>query len=158
MDSGGLFSPDYAKTRFSARLLDGRQLKHHASVFWVTGWQASWEGKLKGLDFLVKVLRRGNFYLCTNGVKLSRHQMLETYAIRHNTEETFRGLQQELGWQGHRHHERDKLAAHLALGFLSYALIESHPPQQKMTFYQYRRKLISGAITPDLSPLAGLAA
>lgn len=81
MDSGGLLSPDYAKTRFSARLLDGRQLKHHASVFWVTGWQASWEGKLKGLDFLVKVLRRGNFYLCTNGVKLSRHQMLENASL-----------------------------------------------------------------------------
>jgi hypothetical protein len=134
------------------RLLDGRQLKHHGSVFWVK------EGKLKGLGFLVKVLRRGNFYLCTNAVKLSKHQMLEIYAVRPNIEETFRGLQQELGWQGHRHHKRQKLAAHLALGFLSYALIEFHRPQQKMTFYQYRRKLISGSITPDLSPLAGLAA
>ncbi|GIW24532.1 MAG: transposase [Meiothermus sp.] len=135
------------------RLLDGRQLRHHESPFWVK------EGKLKGIGFLVKVLRRGNFYLCTNAVKLSRHQMLETYAIRSNIEEAVRGLQQELGWQGHRHHKRDKLTAHLALGFLCYALIEFHRTRMKqpVTFYQYRRKLISGAITPDLSPLAQLA-
>jgi putative transposase len=84
----------------------------------------------------------------------------EIYRIRPNIEEAFRGLQQELGWQGHRHHKREKLAAHLALGFLSYALIEFHRtrPNHKMTFYQYRRKLISGSITPDLSPLLELAA
>ena len=86
--------------------------------------------------------------------------MLTAYALRPNIEEVFPGLQQELGWQGHRHHKRDKLTAHLALGFLSYALIEFHRTRLKhpMTFYQYRRKLISGSITPDLSPLAQLAA
>lgn len=104
------------------------------------------------------MLRRGNFYLCTNAVKLPERQMLEAYRIRPNIEEAFRGLQQELGWQGHRHHKRDKLATHLALGLLSYALIEFHRPRHKMTFYQYRRKLISGSITPDLSPIAQLAA
>lgn len=136
------------------RLLDGRQLKHHGSPFWVK------EGKLKGLGFLVKVLRRGNFYLCTNATELPKHQILEIYRIRPNIEEAFRGLQQELGWQGHRHHKREKLAAHLALGFLSYALIEFHRSRSnhKMTFYQYRRKLISGAIPPDLSPLLEFAA
>lgn len=136
------------------RLLDGRQLKHHGSPFWVK------EGKLKGLGFLVKVLRRGNFYLCTHATELPKHQILEIYRIRPNIEEAFRGLQQELGWQGHRHHKREKLAAHLALGFLSYALIEFHRSRSnhKMTFYQYRRKLISGAIPPDLSPLLEFAA
>ena len=84
--------------------------------------------------------------------------MLEAYAVRPHIEEAFRGLQQELGWQGHRHHKRYKLAAHLALGFLSYALIEFHRLRHKMTFYQYRRKLISGSIAPDLTPLAQLAA
>jgi len=84
--------------------------------------------------------------------------MLTIYRIPPNIEEVFRGLQQELSWQGHRHHKPDKLAAHLALGFLSFALIEFHRPLHKLTFYQYRRKLISGAITPDLSPLAQLAA
>jgi hypothetical protein len=134
------------------RVLNGRQIKHHGSPFWVK------EGKLNELRFLVKVLRRGNFYLATNAIKLSKEQMLTIYRIRPNIEEVFRGLQQELGWQGHRHHKRDKLAAHLALGLLCFALIEFHRPKLKMTFYQYRRKLISGAITPDLSPLAQLAA
>ncbi|WP_337867807.1 hypothetical protein [Meiothermus sp.] len=117
-------------------------------------------GKLKGLGFLVKVLPRGNFYLATNAVRLSKEQILAAYKLRPNTEELFRGLQQELGWQGHRHHKRDRLAAHLALGFLAYALIEFNRtrPKQTMTFYQHRRKLISYSITPDLSPLAQIAA
>lgn len=106
------------------------------------------------------MLRRGNFYLATNALRLSKEQMLAAYKLRPNIEEVFRGLQQELGWQGHRHHKRDKLAAHLALGLLSYALIEFHRtrPKKKLTFYQYRRKLISGTISPDLSPLHRLAA
>lgn len=134
------------------RVLNGRQIKWHGSPFWVK------EGKLNELRFLVKVLRRGDFYLCTNAIKLSQEQMLQIYRIRPNIEEVFRGLQQELGWQGHRHHKRDKLAAHLALGLLCFALIEFHRPKHKLTFYQYRRKLISGSITPDLSPLAQLPA
>ncbi len=134
------------------RVLNGRQIKHHGSLFWVK------EGKLKELRFLVKVLLRGNCYLATNAIKISKQQMLTIYRIRPNIEETFQGLQQELGWQGHRYHKRHKLAAHLALGLLCFALIEFHRPKHKMTFYQYRRKLISGSITPDLSPLAHLAA
>jgi hypothetical protein len=136
------------------RLLDNGQLKQHGSPFWVK------EGKLKGLGFWVKVLGRGNFYLATNALRLSKEQMLTAYKLRPNIEEVFRGLQQELGWQGHRHHKRDKLAAHLALGFLSFALIEflRTRPKQPVTFYQYRRKLISGQITPDLSPLQQSAA
>ncbi len=136
------------------RLLDGCQLKHHGSTFWVK------KGKLKGLGLLVKVLRRGNFYLATNAVRLSKEHLLKAYKLRSSIEEAFRGLQQELGWQGHRHH-RDKLAAHLALGLLSHALIEFHRTRQtgqKLTFYQYRRKLISGSLTPDLSPLLQVAA
>lgn len=84
--------------------------------------------------------------------------MLQIHRIRPNIEELFRGLQQELGWQGHRNHKRGKLAAHLALGLLAYVMIEFHGPKHKMTFYQYRRKLICGTITPDLSPLVQIAA
>lgn len=110
------------------------------------------------LGFWVKALRRGDFYLANNALKLSKEQMAEIYRIRPNIEELFGGLQQELGWQGHRHHKRDQLTAHPALGFLGYALIEFHHPKHKMTAYQYRHKLLSGSITPDLSPLAQLAA
>jgi len=69
-------------------------------------------------------------------------------------------LQQELGWQGQRQHKRETLVAYLALGLHSYALIEYHrnQPGCMLTFYQYRCKLISGSITPDLSPLLKIAA
>ena len=136
------------------RVLDGRQLRYHGSPFWVK------EGKLRGIGFLVKVVRRGRYYLCTNALRLSKEQVWRYYRLRCNIEEVFRGLQQELGWQGQRHHKREKLAAHLALGLLSYALIEyhRHQPGCNLTFYPYRRKLISGSITPDLSPLLELAA
>ncbi|GIW26506.1 MAG: hypothetical protein KatS3mg069_2773 [Meiothermus sp.] len=50
--------------------------------------------------------------------------MREVYGLRQGIEEIFRGLQQELGWVGHRHWRRAKLLAHLALGLVAYGLIE----------------------------------
>lgn len=51
-------------------------------------------------------------------------RMREVYGLRQGIEEIFRGLQQELGWVGHRHWRRAKLLAHLALGLVAYGLIE----------------------------------
>jgi hypothetical protein len=128
------------------RVLDGVQVKWHGTPYWDK------VGKLRGLGFLVKVIRRGDRYFATNALKLSTKQALDAYRIRPQIEEVFRGLQQELGWQGHRHHKRKPLETHLALGLLAYALIELS--RGKLSFYQYRRKLISGKLKPDLSPLA----
>lgn len=44
--------------------------------------------------------------------------------LRQAIEEIFRGLQQELGWVGHRHRTRVRLLAHLALGMVAYGLVE----------------------------------
>lgn len=68
-------------------------------------------------------------------------------------EEMFRGLQQELGWVGHRHRKRVRLLAHLALGMVAYGLIELQRERLKLSFYQCRRKLMAETLTLDLSPL-----
>jgi hypothetical protein len=54
----------------------------------------------------------------------SRLDLREIYRLRQAIEEIFRGLQQELGWTGHRHWRRARLLAHLALGLVAYGLIE----------------------------------
>jgi hypothetical protein len=66
MFSGGLFVTRLRKNR----VLDGRQLRYHGSPFWVK------EGKLRGVGFRVKVVRRGRYYLCSNALGFSREQMV----------------------------------------------------------------------------------
>ncbi|MCL6569650.1 MAG: IS701 family transposase, partial [Meiothermus silvanus] len=80
-------------------------------------------------------------------------RVVEVYRIRQGIEEVFRGLQQELGWRGHRHWRRAKVLGHLALGLVAYGLIECQRERLKLSFYQCRRKLIAGKLTLDLSPL-----
>ena len=79
--------------------------------------------------------------------------MREVYRMRQAIEEIFRGLQQELGWTGHRHWRRGKLLAHLALGLVAYGLIERQREGLGLSFYQCRRRLIAGKLSLDLSPL-----
>ena len=87
-----------------------------------------------------------------NGVTLS--WTTSSYRVtRQAIEEIFRGLQQELGWVGHRHRTRVRLLAHLALGMVGYGLVELQRERLKLSFYQCRRKLMAGRLTLDLSPL-----
>jgi len=79
--------------------------------------------------------------------------MREVYRLRHAIEEIFRGVQQELGWRGHRHWRRAKLLAYLALGLVAYGLVELQQQGLGLSFYGCRRKLIAGHLTLDLSPL-----
>ncbi|GLV48870.1 hypothetical protein TJA_19730 [Thermus sp. LT1-2-5] len=64
--------------------------------------------------------------------------------MRQGIEEIFRGLQQELGWVGHRHWRRAKLLAHLALGLVAYGLMEGQRERLKLSFYQCRRRRMAG--------------
>ena len=73
----------------------------------------------------------------------------EIYRLRQAIEEMFRGLQRE----GHRHWRRARLLAHLALGLVAYGLIERQREGLGLSFYQCRRRLIAGKLSPDLSPL-----
>ena len=75
------------------------------------------------------------------------------YRLQQAMEEIFRGLQQELGWTGHRRWRRAWLLAHLALGLVAYGLIEGQRERLKLSFYQCRRRLIAGKQGLDLSPL-----
>jgi putative transposase len=70
--------------------------------------------------------------------------------LRQAIEEIFRGLQQELGWTGHRHWRRARLLAHLALGLVAYGLIERQREGLGLSFYQCRRRLIAGKLSLDL--------
>jgi putative transposase len=69
--------------------------------------------------------------------------MREIYRLRQAIEEIFRGLQQELGWTGHRHWRRARLLAHLALGLVAYGLIERQREGLGLSFYQCRRRVVS---------------
>ena len=98
--------------------------------------------------------------LCSNrwlgGIQLKRQggaYWVKVYRLRQAIEEIFRGLQQELGWVGHRHRTRVRLLAHLALGMVGYGLVELQRERLKLSFYQCRRKLMAGRLTLDLSPL-----
>ena len=58
------------------------------------------------------------------GVQPRRHggtrwvKTREIHRLRRAIEEIFRGLQQELGWRGHRHWRRARLLARLAMGLV----------------------------------------
>jgi hypothetical protein len=82
-------------------------------------------GRLRGLTFPVQVVRQWRKFYATD----------------------------QVGWVGHRHRTRVRLLAHLALGMVTYGLIELQRERLKLSFYQCRRKLMAGKLTLDLSPL-----
>ena len=131
----------------SNRVLDGVQLRRHGGTRWVK------TGRLRGLTFAVGVLKRGGKFYGTDREGWWDSGMREVYRMRQAIEEIFRGLQQELGWRGHRHWRRAKLLAHLALGLVAYGLIERQREGLGLSFYQCRRRLIAGKLSLDLSPL-----
>jgi putative transposase len=131
----------------SNRLLDGIQLKRQGGAHWVK------VGRLRGLTFPVQVVRRWRKFYTTDQVGWEGRRVVEVYRLRQAIEEIFRGLQQELGWVGHRHRKRVRLLAHLALGMVAYGLIELQRERLKLSFYQCRRKLMVGTLALDLSPL-----
>lgn len=135
-------------TRLRAnRLLEGIQLRRHGGAYWVK------VGHLKGLSFTVQVVRRGRGFYASSGVDSEGKRTVEVYRLWQGIEEIFRGLQQELGWKGHRHWRRAKVLGHLALGLVAYGLIECQRERLKSSFYQCRRRLIAGKLSLDLSPL-----
>jgi Transposase DDE domain. len=131
----------------SNRVLDGVQLRRHGGTRWVKA------GRLRGLTFAVGVLKRGGKFYGTDREEWWGVGMREIYRFRQAIEEIFRGLQQELGWTGHRHWRRARLLAHLALGLVAYGLIERQREGLGLSFYQCRRRLIAGKLSLDLSPL-----
>jgi len=110
-------------------------------------------GRLRGLTFLVQVVRRWRKFYATDQVGWEGRRVVQVYRLRQAIEEIFRGLQQELGWVGHRHRTRVRLLAHLALGMVAYGLVGLQRERLKLSFYQCRRKLMAGKLTLDLSPL-----
>jgi putative transposase len=131
----------------SNRVLDGVQLRRHGGTRWVKA------GRLRGLTFAVGVLKRGGKFYGTDRERWWGVGMREIYRLRQAIGEIFRGLQQELGWTGHRHWRRARLLAHLALGLVAYGLIERQREGLGLSFYQCRRRLIAGKLSLDLSPL-----
>jgi putative transposase len=131
----------------SNRVLDGVQLRRHGGTRWVKA------GRLRGLTLAVGVLKRGGKFYGTDRESWWGVGMREIYRLRQAIEEIFRGLQQELGWTGHRHWRRARLLAHLALGLVAYGLIERQREGLGLSFYQCRRRLIAGKLSLDLSPL-----
>lgn len=136
----------------SNRVLDGVQLRRYGGIRWVK------TGRLRGLTFAVGVFKGGGKFYGTDREGWWNSGMRGVYRLRQAIEEIFRGLQQELGWRGHRHWRRAKLLAHLALGLLAYGLIERQREGLGLSFYQCRRKLIAGRLQLDLSPLLSATA
>jgi putative transposase len=130
----------------SNRVLDGVQLGRHGGTRWVKA------GRLRGLTFAVGVLKRGGKFYGTDRESWWGVGMREIYRLRQAIEEIFRGLQQELGWTGHRHWRRARLLAHLALGLVAYGLIERQREGLGLSFYQCRRRLIAGKLKPGFEP------
>jgi hypothetical protein len=132
------------------------ELLHAQGWFLVTRLRANrlLEGiQLKGLSFAVQVVGRGRGFYASSAVDSEGKRTVEVYRLRQGIEEVFRGLQQELGWKGHRHWRRAKVLGHLALGLVAYGLIECQRERLKLSFYQCRRRLIAGKLSLDLSPL-----
>ncbi len=129
------------------RVLRGKQLKRHRGPYWTK------VGKLRGMDFEVKIVRRGNKYYVTNDLELEDKEIISHYKVRQAIEEVIRGLKQELGWQGFRYRTEQTIGGHLGLGVIAYGLIEVARRENKQSFYRYRRGLISGRIDPPLDLL-----
>ncbi len=126
----------------SNRWLGGIQLRRQGGAHWVK------VGRLRGLTFPVQVVRRWRKFYATDQVGWEGRRVVQVYRLRQAI-----GLQQELGWVGHRHRTRVRLLAHLALGMVAYGLVELQRERLKLSFYQCRRKRMAGKLTLDLSPL-----
>lgn len=133
------------------RVLAGCQLKRHRGPYWTK------IGKPRGLDVELKIVRRGKKFFASNALVLSDKQIIATYKLRQHIEEVFRGLKQNLGWQGFRYRTQQTVKAHLALGLSAYALIELDRAKLKLSFYKYHRQLISGRLDPPLHLLDAIS-
>lgn len=133
------------------RVLAGRQLKRHRGPYWTK------VGNCRGLSFELKIIRRGKKFFATNDLQLNDKQIIATYKQRQAIEEVFRGLKQNLGWQGFRYRTRQTVKAHLSLGLVAYALIELARSKLKLSFYKYHRSLISKRNKPPIYLLEGVS-
>lgn len=90
---------------------------------------ACFEGLLKGhirpvKVILVKGLRKANFLLFTNDLKLSPEQMIAYYGARFQIELGFRELKQELGAFNYRLRSETSVLRYVHLAFVAYALLK----------------------------------
>ena len=127
------------------------QLKQHRGPYWTK------VGKCKGLSFELKIIRRGKKFFATNDLQLNDKQIIATYRQRQAIEEVFRGLKQNLGWQGFRYRTKQTLEAHLSLGLAAYGLIEIARSKLKLSFYKYHRSLIAKRNNPPIYLLDGIS-
>lgn len=90
---------------------------------------ACFEGLLKGhirpvKVILVKGLRKDNFLLFTNDLKLTPEQMIAYYGARFQIELGFRELKQELGAFNYRLRSETSILRYVHLAFVAYALLK----------------------------------
>ena len=90
---------------------------------------ACFEGLLKGHTrpvkvILVKGLRKANFLLFTNDLKLTPEQMIAYYGARFQIELGFRELKQELGAFNYRLRSETSVLRYVHLAFVAYALLK----------------------------------
>ena len=133
------------------RKLAGCQLKRHRGPYWTK------IGNCRGLDFELKIVRRGKKFFASNDLHLVDKQIIATYKQRQAIEEVFRGLKQNLGWQSFKYRTKQTLEAHLCLGLVAYSIIEIARTKLKLSFYKYHRMLIAKRTKPPIYLLEGIS-
>jgi hypothetical protein len=110
------------------------------------------QGKLRGVNHAVLVVKDGRRYWGTNDLLLPVRDVKAHYAHRQPIEETFRLLKQEFGWGSCSCQNQQAQGAHLHLGLYALVLTQQTAFAHGQTIYAFRPSLFVQSIPQN--PLA----
>lgn len=110
-------------------------------------------GKVRGVAYLVLVVKDGRRYWGTNALTLTPREVKAHYARRQQIEETFRLLKQEFGWSGCSCQKQQAQWAHLHLGLYALVLTQQTAFACGQTIYAFRHTLFFQSIPQNPSAL-----
>jgi hypothetical protein len=111
------------------------------------------QGKLRGVEHPVLVVKDGRRYWGTNAVTLTPREVKAHYAHGQHSEETFRLLKQEFGWGSCSCQKQQAQWAHLHLGLHALLLTQQAAFARGQTMYACRQSLFLQRIPQNPSAL-----
>jgi DDE superfamily endonuclease len=136
----------------SNRLLDNKPLR----TTWAHRYGQA-QGRLRGVSHPVLGVKDGRRYWGTNVLTLTPREVKAQYARRHQIEETFRLLKQELGWGGCSCQKQQAQWAHLHLGLYALVFTQQTAFARGQTIYAFRQSLFLHSIPQNPSALQEFA-
>lgn len=120
------------------RKLDSQQVKRWRKGIPYWSAQGCLEGKIPGV-----VYRHAAKYFVSSNLELTRQQVRDLYKQRSPSEEVFRVLKQECGWQGCQLRSLTAYRRHLTAGLFAFLFLDSLKTKYRASHYKLRPRCIA---------------